>query len=152
MLASWTELQLKYVNRRRDLINDSELRASSQQFLGEFRRALQHGTMKDLISTAWDPVRSHLGEVSRRRAEQGFSPAETATFILSLKQPLFARIQAAYADDAVGLAAEAWLVTTVIDELALFTIDVYQKSREAIILRQQQEMMELSTPVVSLWE
>ncbi len=108
--------------------------------------------MKDLISTAWDPVRSHLGEVSRKRAEQGFSPAETATFILSLKQPLFARIQAAYADDAVGLAAEAWLVTTVIDELALFTIDVYQKSREAIILRQQQEMMELSTPVVSLWE
>jgi rsbT co-antagonist protein RsbR len=152
LLDTWTELQMKYVNRRRDLIDDSQVRASSQQFLSEFRQALQHGSMKDLASNAWNPVRAHLGDLSRQRAQQGFSPAETATYILSLKQPLFARIQEAYATDAERLAAEAWLVTTVIDELALFTIDVHQKSREAIILRQQEEMMELSTPVVSLWE
>lgn len=93
-----------------------------------------------------------LASVSRTRAEQGFSPSETATFVLSLKQPLFTRLRKEYDKDAEGLAGDVWNVTEIIDKLALQTTEIYQRSRDAIIVRQQQELLELSTPVVELWQ
>jgi len=106
---------------------------------------------QDISGPAWADVRSLLTRISDSRARQGFSPTETATFVFSLKQPLFDVLQAAVADSTIR-ANETWLVTTLLDRLGLFTTEVHQKSREATILRQQQEMLELSTPVVTLWD
>jgi rsbT co-antagonist protein RsbR len=92
-----------------------------------------------------------LGGVSRSRAMQGFSPSETATFVFSLKQPLFVRLRQEV-KDAEALAEELWAATVLLDKLGLYTTEVYQKSREAVITRQQQELLELSTPVVRLWQ
>jgi rsbT co-antagonist protein RsbR len=103
-------------------------------------------------SPAWAPVRDLLSGISRSRTQQGFSPSEIATFVLSFKQPLFDRLRDELGKDAQALAAEVWAATTVLDRLGLLTMEVYQKSREEIIARQQQEMMELSTPVVKLWD
>jgi rsbT co-antagonist protein RsbR len=89
--------------------------------------------------------------LSRSRALQGFTPSETATFVFSLKQPLFAVIRSEIRD-AASLANETWNATVALDGLGLLTTEAYQKSREEIIGRQQQEMLELSTPVVTLWE
>src|SRR5262249_20887240 len=94
----------------------------------------------------------HLDSVSRSRARQGFSPSETATFVFSLKRPLFAHIRSEASLDADTLADEMWTVTTLLDGLGLYTTEVYQKGREEVIARQQQEMLELSTPVVKLWK
>lgn len=152
ILENWVGLQLRAIARRRDLLNDEQIRITSREFLREFQQALQSGDVKDLASKAWDRVRAHLEQVSTVRARQGFSPSETATFVMSFKQPLFERLQQAYENDAAGLAADLWLVTTLVDNLALFTTEIFQKSREEIIQRQQQEMLELSTPVVALWE
>jgi rsbT co-antagonist protein RsbR len=110
----------------------------------------QAGT--NFTASAWDGTRELLGEVSRSRAQQGFTPSETATFVFSLKQPVFVQLRQACKGDADALATESWAATELLDAMGLFTTEVYQKSREEVIRRQQEELLELSTPVVKLWE
>ena len=83
---------------------------------------------------------------------RGFSPSETATFVFSLKQPLFDVLRQEYDGQAAALTDELWTASSALDRLGLYTTEVYQKGREEVILRQQQEMLELSTPVVKLWD
>ena len=93
-----------------------------------------------------------LEEVSRSRAALGLTPSETATFVFSIKEPLFDLLQQKIGTDPGRLAHEIWTATTLIDRLGLYTVEASLKNREDIILRQQQELLELSTPVVRLWE
>ena len=97
-------------------------------------------------------LREMLGELSRERSREGFSPAETATFVFSLKRPLFALLRRELARDPEALVRETWLGNELLDKLGLFTTEVHQTAREEVIVRQQQEMLELSTPVVKLWD
>jgi rsbT co-antagonist protein RsbR len=97
-------------------------------------------------------VRDLLTDISRVRASKGFSPTETATFVFSLKQPLFEALRQEYGTDSAALADEIWTASIVLDQLALHTTEVSQRQRESVIARQQEEMLELSTPVVKLWE
>jgi rsbT co-antagonist protein RsbR len=150
ILTDWLRLQGEALNRRRDLISDEELKQQSTAFLQGVRSAAS--TDLDLKAAAWQPVRTLLADVSISRARQGFSPSETATFVFSLKQPLFARLNRELVQDARALADETWTATKLLDGLGLYTTEVYQKGREEIIIRQQQELLELSTPVVELWQ
>jgi rsbT co-antagonist protein RsbR len=149
-LKDWMALQSKATTRRADLMNDSDLAAESKEFLSAFRDAVASGA-DDMAAPAWKPVRDMLGEISSSRARLGFSPAETATFIFSLKQPLFRSIQEDR-EGLTGVSAELWKATNLLDQLGLLSTDIYQKSRESVISRQQRELLELSTPVVKLWE
>jgi len=151
ILNEWIKAQLTAVTLRPDLMSEAELREQSRTLLTGIREALGRGD-DDVTSAAWAGVRDFLGEVSRSRARQGFSPTETATFVFSLKQPLFARLRQEYGSDAQGLADETWMATAVLDRLGLYTVEAFQKGREELIVRQQQEMLELSTPVVELWD
>jgi rsbT co-antagonist protein RsbR len=90
--------------------------------------------------------------MSSQRARQGFTPVETAMFVFSLKQPLFTRLRELLVDDPATLADLTWMISTLFDELGLYTTEVFQASREQVIVRQQQELLELSTPVVQLWD
>jgi rsbT co-antagonist protein RsbR len=152
LLADWMKQQLSADTLRLELMNERELREQSQQFLRAFSQALQHGTLTDIRGPAWAEVRELLEHISDSRATQGFTASETATFVFSLKQPLFARIRRAHGRDVDGLADDIWQSTVLLDALGLYTAEVYQRSREAIIARQQQELLELSTPVVQLWD
>lgn len=152
LLESWVKEQQSATTRRKDLIKDAELREQSRQFLHELRRALQTGGSDDVRRPEWSGVRELLAEISRLRARQGFTPAETATFVFSFKQPLFERMGSDLSATPARFAEALWSATAIIDRLGLHTIEVFQKSREEIILRQQDEMLELSTPVVQLWE
>jgi rsbT co-antagonist protein RsbR len=153
LLSQWTTHQLAAATLRPGLTTESELRDQSQKFLALFRAALQSqdGSF-EIDSAEWNDARELLTEISKTRARQGFTPSETATFVFSLKQPLFDRIRAAYAKDPEGLAREMWTATRLLDKLGLFTTEVFQKGREEVIALQQQEMLELSTPVVQLWD
>jgi rsbT co-antagonist protein RsbR len=93
-----------------------------------------------------------LNEISSSRAQQGFTPSETATFVFSLKRPLFDRVRAAYAGDPQALTAALWSTTELVDGLGLYTFEMFIKTREEVIRRQQEDMLELSTPVVKLWD
>jgi rsbT co-antagonist protein RsbR len=151
VLAEWVQLQLAATTLRSDLMKEGELREQSREFLGLFRAALGTGATFSLTSTEWSAVRDFLSGVSRSRALQGFSSSETATFVLSLKQPLFMRLRKQLESSPADLADALWSVTAILDKLALRTTELFLKSREEVIMRQQQELMELSTPVVELW-
>jgi len=151
VLSEWVQLQLTSTSLRSDLMKEGELREQSREFLTLFRAALATGSQFSLTTGDWSAVRDFLAGVSRSRALQGFSPSETATFVLSLKQPIFARLRKQLEGSASELADALWAATVALDKVALFTTEMYQKSREEVINRQQQELMELSTPVVELW-
>jgi rsbT co-antagonist protein RsbR len=151
VLIEWVQLQLAATTLRSDLMKESELREQSREFLSLFRGALGTGGAFSMSASDWGGVRDFLAGVSRSRALQGFSPTETATFVLSLKQPLFTRLRKQLEGNASELADSLWAATVILDKLALYTTELYQKSREEVINRQQQELLELSTPVVELW-
>ena len=151
ILSDWMKEQLASLQAL-DRISEADLRAESQRFLSLFRAALQSDGAQNTATGPWTEARAMLGELSRSRAKAGYTPSETATFVMSLKQPLFDRLRSEVGRDADTLADEVWTATLLLDQLALFTTEAFQKSREEVILRQQQEMLELSTPVVQLWE
>jgi len=151
LVEQWTQAQLTASTLRADPLKERELREQSRELLLLLRSAAQNGTF-EINGPQWAAVRDFLARISRSRAQQGFSVGETAAFVFSLKEPLFQYLRAALAKDAQALADETWLATTVLDRLGLFTAEVYVSRREEVIQRQQQEMMELSTPVVQLWE
>ena len=149
LLQDWITDQLKTL--RRNQIAESDLRAQCTELLQIMRRALVGGASLDLEAQAWSAARDLLGRISMSRAQQGFSPSETATFVLSLKRPLFGLLRRA-SKDADSLADDIWTATRLLDQLALYTTDVFLRARQDLITRQQQDMLELSTPVVKLWE
>jgi rsbT co-antagonist protein RsbR len=132
-------------------ITEVELREKSRSFLRGFAEAVQLGNLTDIDGPEWSNVRDVLTDVGKAAARQGLSPAQTATFVFSLKQPLFSRITAR-ASDPADLAKELWGATVLVDQLGLRTTEIYQKGREEVINRQQRDILELSTPVVKLWD
>ena len=152
ILDQWIKAQLAGPLSRRGMIPDSEVRDQSREFLGLLRHAVGKGSLDSMEGAAWQGVRDGLADISRSRSTQGFSASETATFVFSLKQPVFNALRDEYGADAAGLVEEIWKTSALLDKLGLYTTEVFQKSREEIILRQQEEMLELSTPVVKLWD
>ena len=152
LLTSWFESQVAAGSLRSGQIREDELKEQSQGFLREFLNCLKSGQGDDIMGQDWSPVRELLGEFSRSRALQGFTPSETATFIFSLKEPLFSLLREELKDNAQQLGGEIWTATKLIDKLGLYTGEVYQQSRDDIIRRQAHELLELSTPVVELWD
>jgi rsbT co-antagonist protein RsbR len=151
LLSDWVQLQLSFVGRRPDLITESDLRRDSAEFIALLREGLQSGD-SDVNGPQWAHLREMLSSLSRSRARQGFTPGETAVFVFSFKQPLFARLRTELAKEPLTLADETWAASLLLDKIGLYTTEVFQKSRDEIIRRQQQELLELSTPVVRLWD
>jgi rsbT co-antagonist protein RsbR len=150
LLDGWlAELMTKII--RRDKNAESELRQQGDQFLTVLAAALHKGGTDNVESAAWDDVRQMLTEISQSRVRQGFSSMDTAAFIFSLKEPLFSFLRAELSGQPQLLIEETASTSALFDRLGLFTVEVYQKAREQVILRQQQELLELSTPVVQLW-
>jgi len=151
LLAEWIQ-ELASMNARKDLLRESELREECREFLGLLKSAVRQGSITTVRSPEWQPLRDLLNSVSRSRSQKGFTPSETAAFIFSFKKPLFRRLQAEHGQDVAALSNDIWLATTLLDQLGLFTTEAYQKTREEVINRQQEELLELSTPVVKLWD
>lgn len=127
-------------------------RLQCEQFLQAYADALASSDFAHTNGRAWDETRRALDEVSATRASSGSTSSATATFVFSVKQPLFKLLRARFAPDPSRLASLTWAAGMLIDELGLYTLEVFQKSRDQIVARQQRELLELSTPVISLWE
>ena len=149
ILAEWVGLLGK---RARGKQERGEFEEQARDFVRLLVPAMNQDGTGEIDGPAFSKVREMLTGLSGSRARQGSTPTETATFILSLKEPLFARLREEYRADADGLAREIWTATLLLDKLGLFTTDAFQRTREEVIVRQQRELLELSTPVVSLWE
>lgn len=155
VLNKWIAAQSAEGVLRRDLMRETEIRQQSRAILEALAVALREGDLEgrvDLDADEWADVKQLLKEATDRRVERGFSPSEMATFILSLKQPLFEALTEEFTESPQVLLREVMLVSRLLDQLGLYTNEVYIAEREEIIQRQQTEMMELSTPVVQLWD
>jgi rsbT co-antagonist protein RsbR len=148
LLNEWIALQAKASGRR--FTEEKQLQTQCREFLRSFREAAQSHS-DDISTPAWAGVRDFLTQLSTTRARSGSTPVETALFIFSLKEPLFTRMRQ-NSTDAETLTDEIWRATLLLDRLGLFTTEAFQKTREEVIARQQQELLELSTPVVRLWD
>ena len=151
LLQTWIDRQVGSPGFRSDRTSRQELAAYSAKFLTQFREAVRSGET-NILASPWTGARRVLDELSAGRAQQGFSPSETAQFIFSLKQPLFDRLRRDLVSDPGLLARLTSEADALLDTLGLYTTEVFQRGREQVIIRQQQELMELSTPVVTLWD
>jgi rsbT co-antagonist protein RsbR len=147
----WVEQQLA-TGRKLTAAEREEANRQSREFIRSLKGALKQNSGGGISGSEWAGVRDFLADLSSRRAKDGYSPRETASFVFSLKQPLFSALQTEFAANPKLLADTIWQVTLLLDELGLLTTEAYQKTREEVILRQQKELLELSTPVVRLWE
>ena len=152
LLAEWLEQLQSDGSSRDSRISEAELTAQAKEFLQLLQQAAHGGESSDLNRPEWGEMTGFLEGISRSRAVQGFTSDQTATFIFSLKKPLFARLRTEFGRDPEALADETWLTTELLDKLGLLTIRAFQKAREDVISRQQEELLELSTPVIKLWD
>ena len=151
LLPAWIEAQKGAATRGRTPLPDAEVREQSRQFLAALGPAVQKDHLADLSGEGWAAVRDILKDLSRSRATQGATPSETAAFVFSLRDPLLRFVQAQSSSED-GRAESVREASRLVDILGLFTMELFQKSREELIARQQQEMLELSTPVVKLYD
>ncbi|UFH48673.1 STAS domain-containing protein [Pseudomonas sp. KNUC1026] len=133
-------------------VRESDLRQQTAELLGLLLAALAKQAGTQIGDSGWDDTRRFLERLSNSRAQLGHESHQTAHFIFALKGVLFARLQAAYRDQPELLAEQLWEISELLDALAMHTIGTFQRSREAVIKRQQEELLELSTPVVKLWD
>jgi rsbT co-antagonist protein RsbR len=153
LLADWMKALRSTGSKTATAISDPELQAQCQEFITLFGAAAATGNFDDLDAPVWKPVMELLAGVSSSRGRQGFSPSETAMFVFSFKEPLFAHLRRTLeSQNEAGAFADMWEISKLIDRLGLFTTEVHQEARETVIRRQSEEMLELSTPVIELWD
>ena len=151
ILDAWLGLLKAGGSLQTGRIREAELQTQARIVFGQLRDGLAAGGA-DAGGEAYAPLRETLTDISRSRAVQGFTPTDTANFVLSLKEPVFEALQRSCGTDASGLASGLWVTGKVLDQLGLHTMEVFLASREEVIGRQGQEIAELSTPVVRLWD
>lgn len=150
LLGEWVALQMSASGQGRRGADERQLREHSREFLSVLQAAIQKGSRDGgLNGSDWADMRALLERITQARINQGASTSEVATFVFSFKQPLFARLRTEFAD-VHALADETWTASTLVDRLGLYIMEVYQRERNEVIQRQQEEMLELSTPVVQL--
>ncbi|WP_246253409.1 STAS domain-containing protein [Sulfitobacter maritimus] len=155
IIEEWLGTQVKEGVKRSDLFSDAESRNQNRELLKAFSKGIREGVAGedfDLDDDKWDDLRAVLADVSRERVNRGVTPTEMATFVLALKTPLFKRLEALADSDHSMLLRDVMLVTRLVDAFAIYTNEIFINEREQIIDRQRQEMLELSTPVVELWD
>jgi rsbT co-antagonist protein RsbR len=151
IIARWLELQL-VGGKKLSAAERQEATRQSRDFLAALTAAAKKGAVDDISTPEWNRAKEILSDLSASRAKGGYTPSETAAFVFSLKKPLFEALLQELAADGEALGDTLWQATELLDKLGLLTTETFQKTREDIISRQQQELLELSTPVVRLWE
>ncbi|KFE33400.1 STAS domain-containing protein [Thioclava atlantica] len=155
IVEEWLGTQVHEGVKRSDLFSDAESRAQNAELLKSFAKGVRNAAVDgdfDLEDAAWEDLRAVLADVTKERVKRGVTPTEMATFVLALKAPLFGRLEARLNDDPASLIREVLLVTRLVDAFAIYTNEVFIAEREQVIERQREEMLELSTPVVELWD
>jgi len=152
LLAKWMENLASGGQAQDNRLSQRELETQARDLWRLFLEALSTANISALGAREWQEIRRYLEDLSRDRVLKGFNSSETASFLFSLKRPLFELVQQGYADDAAQLGDQLWAISELLDLLGLHSVQAFQKTREDVIQRQQEEMLELSTPVVKLWE
>jgi rsbT co-antagonist protein RsbR len=153
ILEVWINKQLLNVSLREDLLTNEELREQSNELLNVILDTISDGNMAEsLESEQFDKVREVVSGMSITRARQGFSPRETGVYVFSLKEAFQHILQEEIKDDPSLLYQAILRINTLMDNLGIFTFESFLKGREEVILRQTNEITEISTPVIRVWD
>ncbi len=152
ILEKWISNQLDDATLRDDLMTNDELQAQSDELLDALLRAISKGNLEDIYTSDFEQVNELLGDIAVTRARQGFSPRETSLYVLSLKQALSDALVQEYSNDPQTLVEEVLTINKLLDQLSIVTFETYLKGREEVILRQTDEISEISTPVIRVWD
>ncbi|MDB6116725.1 MAG: hypothetical protein JWO08_506 [Verrucomicrobiaceae bacterium] len=152
LVKNWMTAQMSADDMRLDLIDEQELQSQSAEFLSRFQSAVSIGNLTNIRNADWVATLDFLGDLSRQRVRMGFSPSETALFVFSLKPALAKLIRETLKSDPKAILEHNDAASNLLDKLGLYTTEVFQKAREDVVIRQQEDMLELSTPVVKLWD
>jgi rsbT co-antagonist protein RsbR len=151
LLDAWMRNQLADSTLRDDLISNSELGSQSEELISALLQSLGTGDL-DLESGIFQPVIDILSELSITRARQGFTPRETSLYILGLKQAFYSMLEKELQDDPANLYQESLAINNLLDSMSIITMETFIKGREEVILRQTDEISEISTPVIRVWD
>lgn len=152
VLEDWMSAQLADEGLREDLMSNDELREQSEELLTVLLKTISDKNLSDVQSTEFEPVHEILGGISISRARQGFSPRETGVYIFSLKDALLNALQTELKNDPVDLLDAIFKVSKLMDSMGVVTFETFIKGREEVILRQTDEITEISTPVIRVWD
>ena len=151
ILELWMKNQLSDEGLREDLISNDELRGQSEELVSALVSNLSADSITDMDSDEWSPVIEILGGIAITRARQGFSPRETGNFVFSLKDAILEILQKEVGNDTQTLFSEMLKINRIMDNLSVVTFETFIKGREEVILRQTDEISEISTPVIRVW-
>lgn len=152
ILELWMKNQLADEGLREDLISNIELRSQSEELINVLINNLSGETFNNPDAEEWSPVIEILGGIAITRARQGFSPRETGNFVFSLKEALMEVLKQELKNDPLALFEESIKIGRIMDNLSIITFETFIKGREEVILRQTDEISEISTPVIRVWE
>ncbi|MDT0530179.1 STAS domain-containing protein [Micromonospora sp. DSM 115977] len=145
IMLRWTEIVAGSLRGR---LSQGELRRQLQELHSSMITASGQGPV-DLDSEQATELRAVLSELSRGRARQGFSASETAISVFSLKEVLLELMEA---EGGAQTLRDYVAFSGLIDQMGLFTFESFVRTRESLIADQAEQLLELSTPVVKLWE
>ncbi len=152
LLEDWMTEQLADAGLREDLMSNEELREQSDELLNTLLKVVTDKNLSDVQSSDFEPLHEILGGISISRARQGFSPRETGIYIFSLKDALLKTLQIDLKDDPATMADAVYRISKFMDSLGIVTFETFIKGREEVILRQTDEISEISTPVIRVWD
>ena len=152
LLETWMQNQLSSDGLREDLLSNEELRSNSEELIDVFLQNLSPENLDNPSAASFDPVIDILGGISVTRARQGFSPRETGMFVISLKEALLAHLQDEVRDNPRQFYEESLKLSRILDHFLINSFETFIKSREEVILRQTDEIAEISTPVIRVWD
>ncbi|MBS1659672.1 MAG: STAS domain-containing protein [Bacteroidetes bacterium] len=152
LFEDWMKNQLSNEGLREDLVSNEDLRAQSEELINILLQTLTPENLSDPSSASFDPVLEILSGIAIVRAQQGFSPRETGLFVISLKEALLARLQEEVKDNPIAIFEESLKLNRVMDHFIINSFETFIKGREEVILRQTDEIAEISTPVIRIWD
>ena len=152
ILEDWMNMQLADAGLREDLMSNDELREQSTELLDALIKAVTDENLADFNSEELNTVYEILSGISISRARQGFSPRETGIFVNSLKEAILKTLITDLINDKEALADSLLNMNKLLDNLGIVTFETFIKGREEVILRQTDEISEISTPVIRVWD
>jgi rsbT co-antagonist protein RsbR len=152
ILELWMKNQLSDIGLRDDLMSNEDLRIQSEELVDSLVNSLNEENVNNPQSTDFDPVLEILAGISISRARQGFSPRETGAFVLSLKEALIEVLYNELQSDPLNLYNQTLKINRVVDNFSIITFETFIRGREEVILRQTDEIAEISTPVIRVWD
>lgn len=148
----WIQNQLNDTGLREDLMSSEELRAQSEELLNSLLKAISDKNLGNPDSPDFESVQEALSGISISRAQKGFTPKETGVYIFSLKETLLSVLHQEVKNDPAAFFDASVKINRLMDGFSIATFETFIKVREEVILRQTDEITEISTPVIRVWD